>query len=108
LADLDSIHQIYVTALEGILYDAELLAARLKCQRGVYEVDKSVQIGDRYDDEMMVDVKYTDFENPIVSCVISRGLVKRPYKCATQVLEVICKARVLVEDSKDELMGMQQ
>jgi len=84
-------------ALQDILHSVMYLAARLRCQRGVYEVDESVQLGDPYNDETMVDIKDPDVEDhATVSCIISRGLVKRPYKGATDVEELICKARVLV------------
>jgi hypothetical protein len=84
-------------ALQDILQSVLHLAARLRCQHGVYEVDESVQLGDRYDDDTMVDIKDPDVEDhAIVNCIISRGLVKRSYKGATDVEELICKARVLV------------
>ncbi|KAF8544619.1 hypothetical protein BDD12DRAFT_814954 [Trichophaea hybrida] len=97
LRDSPSISRNYTILLQEILRSVMLLAARLRCQRGVYEVDESAQVGDRYNDETMIEIKNPDIEDhATVSCIISRGLVKRSYKGATEVLELICKARVLV------------
>ncbi|KAF8243914.1 hypothetical protein K440DRAFT_663817 [Wilcoxina mikolae CBS 423.85] len=100
-----------MTTLRKWLHSVVILAAELRCQRGVYEVDESVKLGDVYDDKRMLDVKFAvDDENPghaVVSAVISRGVVKREFVGDTKVQAQICKTRVLVkiERVEDERRG---
>jgi hypothetical protein len=84
--------------MQDSLVEAQILASELKCQRGVYEMDCNIQAGDPYDDLRMEDATCAEDvgEGAIVSVVLSKGWVKRPFRGAQNVGEIICKARVLV------------
>ena len=83
------------------LQSVMILAAELKCQRFVYEVDQSVQLGEPYDDTRMLDMKFVvDEENAsyaFVDAIISRGVVKRSYAGDKEVRAQIGKTKVLVK-----------
>ena len=81
---------------------SRVLAAELGYQRGVYQIEDDVRLGDRYDDSRMVDSTSTADANDelYVCCIISRGWVKRASQGAEQVR--VCKTRVLVT-TKDNL-----
>jgi hypothetical protein len=84
--------------MQESLVEAHFLASELKCQRGVYEMDSNIQVGDLYDDLRMEDATCAEDvgEGAIVGVVLSKGWVKRPFRGAQHVEEIICKARVLV------------
>lgn len=95
--------------LKGFIRSVMVLAHDLQCQRGVYEFDHTVQLGDRYDESKMHDVKLTDMEDfekdgkvAIVSCILSKGWVRKVYSGSVDIDACICKARVTVtvEDSR--------
>jgi len=85
-----------------------VLAAQLRCQRSVYEVDESVQLEERYDDERMIDIDNRDrkdsedVERAFVSGIISKGVVRRSSAGMKDAQELICKARVLVSINKPD------
>ncbi|KAF8541134.1 hypothetical protein BDD12DRAFT_830363 [Trichophaea hybrida] len=101
-----TITELNMTTLHKWLHSVVTLAAELRCQRGLYEVDDSVKLGDVYDDKRMLDVKFAvDDENPgnaVVTGVISRGVVKREFVGDERVLAQICKTRVLVKIERVE------
>lgn len=89
-------------ALQQRLRKAMVLAAELKCQRGAYELDDNIMIGDPYDETRMDDVGFTEdtCETPVVSCILSKGWVRRPFAGAERVDSRVYKARVLVEEAR--------
>ncbi|KAF8247965.1 hypothetical protein K440DRAFT_643408 [Wilcoxina mikolae CBS 423.85] len=93
--------------LKEVLVDAKILAAELGCQRGFYQLDDEISVGDKYDDSRMMDAMCgmdvdEDVEGVVVSCILSKGWVKRAYMRANNG-ETICKAMVLVrQDSGSE------
>jgi hypothetical protein len=88
----------YMEAVQKSLVNARILAAELGCQRGVYEIDDDISIGDKYDDSRMTDAMFTAEvgERVIVYCILSKGWVKRAYMGAKKIDVRICKARVIV------------
>jgi len=88
--------------LRDLLHSIRRLAAQLRCQRGVYEVDDSICLGDRYDDERMVDLENPDLKDTDdvkharVRAIVSKGVVWKSFTGPSAVVERICKARVLV------------
>jgi len=101
-----SILESNLVTLREWLYSVIILAAELKCQRGVFEVDESVKLGELYDDQRMFDVKIVvDEENTrhaIVSAILSKGVVRRSYAGAEEVQAQICRTRVLVKIDRVE------
>ncbi|KAF8533411.1 hypothetical protein BDD12DRAFT_491919 [Trichophaea hybrida] len=101
-ADLSSTVESHMNNLREYLHSAMDLAAQLRCQRGVYEVDDSVQLGDPYDDGRMIDLDNPDLkdsedaDHAFVSGIMSKGVVRKKFAGAKEVQEQICKARVLV------------
>ncbi|KAF8544621.1 hypothetical protein BDD12DRAFT_481318 [Trichophaea hybrida] len=97
--------KFYLTFKE-LLHSASELAVELRCQRGVYEVDHDIRIGDVYDDSKMTDVTFStaDFDDEeeitqkqaFVSCIIAKGVVRRSFPGSTEVEKQLSKARVLV------------
>jgi hypothetical protein len=83
------------------LEDIVVIAAELKCQRAVHEVDESVVLGSKYDDVAMDDVTDSIVDDDprtfVVTGIISRGLVRRRCSGSEEVMAYICKTRVLVE-----------
>ncbi|KAF8243916.1 hypothetical protein K440DRAFT_32096 [Wilcoxina mikolae CBS 423.85] len=95
----------FYATLKELLYSARTLAAELKCQRAVYEVDHNIRVGDPYDDESMVDVSYsTEFDDEeeagrkqmVVTGVIVKGVVKRPWPGSPDVEAQLARAKVKV------------
>lgn len=78
------------------------LAAELRCQRGAYEIDNNIQLGEPYDETRMDDVGFTEdaCETPIVLCILSKGFVRRPFAGSDRVDSRVYKARVLVEEAR--------
>jgi hypothetical protein len=101
-----SISDSNLGTLRKWLHSVMILAAELKCQRFVYEVDESVQLGDLYDDTKMLDMKFVvDEENAsyaFVDAIISRGVVKRSYAGDKEVRAQIGKTKVLVKIERVE------
>lgn len=103
------VHQraIPESPLRELILTVMRLAAQLRCQRGVYEVDDTIRPGDRYNDERMV-----DFENPdlveteadrtSVYAIVSNGVLWRSFTGEGAVQERIVKARVLVVIDKGD------
>lgn len=88
----------HMNSCREYLHSAMDLAAQLRCQRGVYEVDESIKLGDRYDDERMVsldnpDLDLEDADRAFVSGIMSKGVVRKAFAGAK---EQICKARVII------------
>ncbi|KAF8247381.1 hypothetical protein K440DRAFT_661488 [Wilcoxina mikolae CBS 423.85] len=96
----------FYQTFKELLRSASELAAELRCQRGVYEVDQDIRIGDVYDDSKMTDVTFStadlddEEENTqkqaFVSCIIAKGVVRRPFPGSAEVEKQLSKARVLV------------
>lgn len=96
----------FYATLKDFVCCASNLAAELRCQRGVYEVDNNIRVGDTYDDSTMTDVTFSaadlddEEENTqkqaFVSCIIAKGVVRRPFPGSTEVEKQLSKARVLV------------
>jgi hypothetical protein len=96
-----SIEDHSFSSLKSLLSSAKTLAAELKCQRPVYEVDHSICIGDPYDDTTMVDISFCDDEESeqrqmVVTGIIAKGVVKRPFPGSPDVDAQLAKARVKV------------
>lgn len=100
-ADSSSITS-HINSFRECLHSVIVLAAQLRCQRSVYEIDESVQLEERYDDERMIDINdrdrkdSEDVERAFVSGIISKGVVRRSFAGMKDGQELICKARVLV------------
>ena len=90
----------YTKLVEDTMKSAMGLAADVKCQRGVYEIDDSVHLGDSYDDTKMVNVRFSDDDEEdseaFVKAILSNGWVRRPYSGSKDIEARICKARVVV------------
>lgn len=88
----------YMEAVRKSLVNARILAADLGCQRGVYQIDDDIRIGERYDDSRMTDALFTAEvgDRVVVYCILSKGWVKRAYMGAKKIDVRICKARVIV------------
>jgi hypothetical protein len=87
--------------LVKIFESAIILAAELKCQRACYEIESGIVPGVRYDKSRMRDVggeadDEDDESSWIVTCVLSKGWIKRPFHGSSDGPVRICKARVLV------------
>lgn len=94
-------------SLRDLACYARKLAAEFRCQRAFYEIDQSIKLGVRYDPDTMEDVTYTadvdeddeDEESQnhaVVSCIIARRLVRRPFPGSKDVAAQLSKAKVLV------------
>jgi hypothetical protein len=92
----------YMEAVQKSLLNARILAADLGCQRGVYEIDDDINVGDRYDDSRMTDAMFTAEvgDRVVVYCILSKGWVKRAYTGAKKIDVRICKAKVLVTTAR--------
>jgi hypothetical protein len=93
----------YISEHQRIIRDLRTLGAQLRCQRAAYEIDHSVAIGQEYDDTRMHGIQVAALEEmdpkkekAYVTCILSRGIVKKKYKSSKEVEARICKARVLV------------
>ena len=85
-----------IKSLIKTLSEVQTLATHLACHRHAYEMD-NVRLGDPFDEKTMDYAPQTDIdEGSVVSCVISRGWVRKEYKGAPEILARICKARVLL------------
>jgi hypothetical protein len=84
------------------LQSVMVLAAQFKCQRGVFELDDSIHLGDRYDDERMADIQNPDLtgtedaEFARVCGIVSNGMMWKSFTGERPAQERIFKARVLV------------
>ena len=89
-------------ALQERLRKAVLLAAELRCQRGAYEIEDNIKLGDPYDETRMDDVGFTveACEKPVVLCILSKGWVRRPFAGSDRVDSRVYKARVLVVEAR--------
>jgi hypothetical protein len=85
--------------LQNHLRSAIVLAAQLKCQNQYYEIREDVKLDDLYETANMVYIKnqgLQEMQDILVTCIISKSVVKRVYDGADDVITEICKARVLV------------
>lgn len=86
--------------LQEISNTATLLAAEMRCQRGYYELERDIRPGDVFDEWRMEDIGgVADDEDGgpfYVTCILSRGWVRRAYRGSKEEQNRICKARVLV------------
>jgi hypothetical protein len=89
-------------ALQDRLRKAVLLAAELRCQRGAYEIEDDIQLGEPYDEKRMDDVGFTveACVTPVVLCILSKGWVRRPFAGSDIVDSRVYKARVLVAEAQ--------
>ena len=89
-------------ALQDRLQKAVLLAAELRCQRGVYEIEDNIKPGDPYNETWMDDVGFTveTCETPVVLCILSKGWVRKSFAGSDRVDSQVYKARVLVEEAR--------
>jgi len=90
--------QFFYDKLSELLFKARTLSAEMKCQRGVYEVNHNIQVGDRYDEATMADLVFGDLDEEreaVVTAVITKGIVKRLSAGSKEVVQ-LAKARVLV------------
>ncbi|CCX17461.1 Protein of unknown function [Pyronema omphalodes CBS 100304] len=91
------------------LEDIVVIAAELKCQRAVYEVDENVALGSKYDDVAMDDLTDSIVDDDprtfVVTAIVSRGLVRRRYSGSKDVMAYIFKTRVSVECVESPLLN---
>ncbi|KAI5783430.1 hypothetical protein FPQ18DRAFT_310526 [Pyronema domesticum] len=91
------------------LEDIVVIAAELKCQRAVYEVDENVALGSKYDDVAMDDLTDSIVDDDprtfVVTASVSRGLVRRRYSGSKDVMAYIFKTRVSVECVESPLLN---
>ena len=80
-----------------------VLAAELKCQRFAYGIDHNIVVGEPYDESRMDNIKFDEdaYETPVISCILSKGLVRRPFAGSDEAYSRVYKARVLVEDARE-------
>jgi hypothetical protein len=73
----------------------------MKCQRGFFDIEDDVCAGVPFDERKMEEMGGIAYEEDggeyVVTCVLSKGWVKRPYRGSSEELGRICKARVLVK-----------
>lgn len=90
----------YKKRLREISNTVTLFAAEMRCQRGYYEIEGEIRPGDLFDEKRMEDIGgIADDEDcgPFyVTCILSRGWVRRPHRGSKEEQNRICKARVLV------------
>ena len=90
----------FYATLKELLHSARTLAAELKCQRAVYEVDHNIRVGDPYDEATMVDVSFSMEEREdkmmVVTGIIAKGVAKRPFPGAAEVDAQLSRAKVKV------------
>ena len=88
------------------------LAAQLRCQRGVYDVDDgAIAVGRDFNDERMFCLNDPDFGQPDeasrapVRAIVSNAVVWRAFSGVGAMKGIISKARVLVDVDTDERNG---
>ncbi|KAA8895127.1 hypothetical protein FN846DRAFT_894443 [Sphaerosporella brunnea] len=99
-------------ALEQALLSIHVLAADLKCQKAVYEMDRTIRLGDLYDETTMEDVKFSSTLDEAgrparVIAILSRGWVKVHSDGPEKIQEHVCKTRVLVGIVPEETTPLQ-
>lgn len=95
-----------VKSLESYIYTAVKTAQQLRCQRGCYEVDRQMtKLGSQFNGSSMINLDHENVsEAGIVCCIISKGIIRRPFSESPKVDGQISKARVYVtgaENSKN-------
>ncbi|CCX17469.1 Protein of unknown function [Pyronema omphalodes CBS 100304] len=92
-------------AFVDILRNVRRLAAELRCQRSIYEVEQDIHVHQPYDDATMTDVQFSagldddeevEKRQAVITAVIAKGIVKRPYPGSKEVYAVISKPRVKI------------
>jgi len=94
--DLD---RLFYDTLSELLLKARTLSAEMKCQRGLYEVDNNIQVGDPYDEATMEEIGFADLDEAreaVVTAIIMKGIIKRPSPISKEVVQ-LGKARVLID-----------
>ena len=101
-----------ISSLQDIISSAMSLAAQLRCQRGVYDVDDgAIAVGRDFNDERMFCLNDPDFGQPDeasrapVRAIVSNAVVWRAFSGVGAMKEIISKARVLVDVDTDERNG---
>lgn len=91
-----------VSAVRAIFYSVFMTAAEIKCQPGHYTLEV-VSVGKDYDEDTMeaaddrgIDSDDTEDVERIVVAVLSDGVVKKRHRGSAEVLETICKPRVII------------
>jgi len=72
----------------------------MRCQRGSFRLDKSVVVGEPFDETTMYDVRCTEIEEgmqAVIAAVLSKGWIRTPPREARGHDRLICKTRVLVQ-----------
>ncbi|KAF8542986.1 hypothetical protein BDD12DRAFT_875504 [Trichophaea hybrida] len=92
--------------LKDVARCARMLAAEFRCQRAFYEVDQSIKLRDPYDPNTMEDVRNSAdvdvdedeefLDQAIVSCIVAKRLVRRPFAGSMDVAAPLSKAKVLI------------
>jgi hypothetical protein len=95
-----------IAAFVATIRTARFLAAQLRCQRSVYEVE-NYYVHSPYDETTMTNVDF-DFDDEemekkqaVITAVIARGIVKRPYPGSNEIHAVISKPRVKIAFTAD-------
>lgn len=90
----------------NIIRNATLLAAQLRCQRSAYEII-GYYLDSPYDETTMTSVDFdlddeeTEKRQAVITAVIARGIVKRPYAGSREIHAVISKPRVKIAFTTD-------
>jgi hypothetical protein len=98
---VDAPMERHVMTLIEIVHSAIIINIQMCCQRSIYEIDNSVQLGVRYDSSKMINQDFDDEneeyrDNARVWCILSNGWVRRDHPSSENRMQV-CKARVFIE-----------
>lgn len=70
----------------------------MKCCIPFYEVDKTVEVSDQFDDDKMEAVEDENPASKVVVGIVSRGIVERRFKGDIDIVAWVRKNRVLLRD----------
>ena len=99
----------YAMTLFEIIHSAIIMSTQMRCQRSIYEIDNSVQLGAPYDSSKMINQDFTDEneeygDSARVRCILSNGWVRRDHRSSETRMQV-CKARVFIEVASGDIQG---
>ena len=100
----------YTMTLFEIVHSAIIMSTQMSCQRSIYEIDNSVQLGAPYHSSKMINQDFTDEneeygDNTRVRCILSNGWVRRDHRSSETRMQV-CKARVFIEVASEDIQGI--
>ncbi|TGZ78410.1 hypothetical protein EX30DRAFT_160736 [Ascodesmis nigricans] len=92
------ISRYYRSSFRRILEVTLKLAMDMKCCIPFYEVDKTVEVSDQFDDDKMEAVEDENPASKVVVGIVSRGIVERRFKGDIDIVAWVRKNRVLLRD----------